>query len=81
MSERTAEQIRTEIAAERLRLDDDLDAFQAELRSFVPYLIAGVVALKAELRSLLPFLVAGLLAFALVVVGLFTGFRELRERR
>jgi hypothetical protein len=44
MSERTAEQIRTEIAAERLRLDDDLDAFQAEVRSFVPYLIAVVAA-------------------------------------
>jgi hypothetical protein len=45
MSERTAEQIRTEIASERRRLDDDLDAFQAEVRSFVPYLIAGVVAI------------------------------------
>jgi hypothetical protein len=44
MSERTAEQIRTEIAGERRRLDDDLDAFQAEVRSFVPYLIGGVVA-------------------------------------
>jgi hypothetical protein len=44
MSERSAEQIRTEIAAERRRLDDDLDAFQAEVRSFVPYLIAAVVA-------------------------------------
>lgn len=45
MSERTAAQIRTEMAEERRRLDDDLDAFQAELRSFVPYLIAAVVAL------------------------------------
>jgi hypothetical protein len=45
MSERTAEQIRTEMAEERRRLDNDLDALQAELRSFVPYLIAGVVGL------------------------------------
>lgn len=45
MSERTAEQIRNEMADERRRLDADLDALQAELRSFVPYVIAGVVAL------------------------------------
>ena len=45
MSERTAEQIRTEMAEERRRLDDDLDDLQAEVRSFVPFLIAGVVAL------------------------------------
>jgi len=45
MSDRTAEQIRTDIAAERQRLDQDLDAFQAEVRSFVPYLIAFVAAL------------------------------------
>jgi hypothetical protein len=44
MSERTAEQIRAEIAYERRRLDDDLDALRAEIRSFVPYLIAGVAA-------------------------------------
>ncbi len=44
MSERTVEGIRSEIADERRRLDDDLDTLQAELRSFVPYLIAGVVA-------------------------------------
>ena len=44
MSERGAEQIRTEIADERRLLDEDLDKLQAELRSLVPYLIAGVVA-------------------------------------
>ena len=44
MSERTAEEIRKEIVDERRRLDNDLDTLQAELRSFVPYLIAGVVA-------------------------------------
>jgi hypothetical protein len=44
MPERTAEQIRAEIAEERRRLDDDLVALRAEVRSFVPYLIAGVAA-------------------------------------
>ena len=43
MSERTAEAIRKELADERRRLDDDLDTLQAELRSFVPYLIAGLL--------------------------------------
>ena len=48
MSEKrgTAE-IREEIAAERQRLDDDLSALQAEIRSLVPVVVAGlaVVAL------------------------------------
>jgi hypothetical protein len=45
MSERTAEEIRAELALERRRLDHDLEAFRAELRTFVPALIAGVFAL------------------------------------
>jgi hypothetical protein len=48
MSEkRGAEQIREEIAAERQRLDSDLTALGAELRSLVPLVVAGlaVVAL------------------------------------
>jgi hypothetical protein len=48
MSEkRGAEEIRAEIAAERQRLDADLSALQAELRSLVPVVVAGlaVVAL------------------------------------
>jgi hypothetical protein len=45
MPDRTAEQIRGELAEQRRRLDDDLDALQAEVRSFVPYVIGGVVAL------------------------------------
>ena len=45
MSERTVEQIRMEMAEERRRLDGDLDELQAEVRSFVPILIAGVIAL------------------------------------
>ena len=44
MPERSAEQIRMELADERRRLDDDLDALQAEVRSLVPYVVAGVVA-------------------------------------
>jgi hypothetical protein len=45
MSERTIEQIRSDLADERRHLEDDIDSLQAELRSFVPYVIAGVVAL------------------------------------
>jgi len=44
MPERSADQIRMELADERRRLDDDLDALQAEVRSLVPYVVAGVVA-------------------------------------
>jgi hypothetical protein len=44
VSERTAEEIRKEIADERLGLHEDVDALKAELRSRVPYLIAGIVA-------------------------------------
>lgn len=45
MSDRTAEQIRIEMAEERRRLDGELEALHAEIRSLVPVLIAGVVAL------------------------------------
>jgi hypothetical protein len=48
MSEtRGTAEIRAEIAAERQRLDADLSALQAELRSLVPLVVAGlaVVAL------------------------------------
>ncbi len=44
MSEtRGVEEIRREIAAERERLDADLYALQAEIRSLVPLVIAGLV--------------------------------------
>jgi hypothetical protein len=47
MSEKLGvEEIRKEIAAERQRLDDDLNALQAELRSLVP-LAAACVAVVA----------------------------------
>ena len=43
MSEqRGAEEIRKEIAAERQRLDADLNALQAELRSLVPLVVVGI---------------------------------------
>ena len=54
MSEkRGAEDVRLEIAAERQRLDADLVALQAELRSLVPLVAAGlaVVALVTFRKS------------------------------
>ena len=44
MSERTVADIRQEIAAERLRLDDNLTALEGELLSGVPFVIGGLVA-------------------------------------
>ena len=43
MAERTVEQIRTEIAAERQRLKDDLTALQSEVRSLGVLVAAGLV--------------------------------------
>ena len=43
MSERTIEEIRTEIGAERQRLDDDLTALQSEIRSLGVLVAAGLV--------------------------------------
>ena len=43
MSERTAEEIRTEIAAERQRLDDDLTALAIRVRSLGLLVAAGLV--------------------------------------
>ena len=54
MSEtRSAEEIRKEIAAERQGLDADLNALQAEIRSLVPLVAAGlaVVALVTFHKS------------------------------
>ena len=45
MAERGPEEIRREIAAERARLDESRDALRAELRSFVPVIAVGLVAL------------------------------------
>ena len=45
MAERGPEEIRREIAVERGRLEDSRDALRAELRSFVPVIAVGLVAL------------------------------------
>jgi hypothetical protein len=43
MSERTPEQIRMEIAAERQALDKDLSNLQSEIRSLAAFVAAGMV--------------------------------------
>lgn len=43
MSDRTVEEIRGEIAAERQRLDEDLTALQSEIRSLGLLVVAGLV--------------------------------------
>ena len=43
MSERTLEEIRTEIDAERQRLNDDLTALRTEIRSLGLVVAAGLV--------------------------------------
>jgi hypothetical protein len=42
MSDRTAEQLRQEIAAERLALQGDVEGLKQELRSSLPFFIAGL---------------------------------------
>lgn len=42
MSERGIEEIRAEIAAERDGLGQDLDALKGELRSLIPFAVAGI---------------------------------------
>ena len=43
MSERTVEDIRTEMVAERQRLDDDLKRLKSDLRSLAVFVVAGLV--------------------------------------
>ena len=43
MSERTPEQIRMEIAAEREALDQDLSNLQSEIRSLAAFVAAGMI--------------------------------------
>jgi hypothetical protein len=43
MSERTPEEIRTAIAAERQALDEDLSKLQSEIRSLAVFVAAGLV--------------------------------------
>ena len=53
MSERTTQVIRGEIAVERQRLEDDLDALHGELRPLVlvPFLVVGVIGVGMLLRG------------------------------
>jgi len=44
MPERAAEQIRQEMALERAQLEESRAALLAELRSFVPVVVLGLVA-------------------------------------
>ena len=43
MSERTVEDIRTEMVAERQRLDDDLNRLKSDLRSLAVFVVAGLI--------------------------------------
>ena len=45
MSERGVEEIRAEIAVERDGLGQDLDALKVELRSLIPFAVAGVAVI------------------------------------
>jgi hypothetical protein len=42
MSERTVEDIRAELAAERRRLDEDLARLKSDLRSFAKFTVVGL---------------------------------------
>ncbi len=43
MSERTIEDIRSDMVAERQRLDEDLMRLKSDLRSLVVFIVAGLV--------------------------------------
>ena len=43
MSERTAEDIRNELAAERQHLDDDLARLKSDVRSLALFMVVGLV--------------------------------------
>ena len=45
MAERSAEEIRQQLAAERLLLADDLSALREDARSLVPVALVGLVAI------------------------------------
>jgi len=45
MAERSPEEIRREIVAERRRLEESREALLAEVRSFVPVVVVALVAL------------------------------------
>jgi hypothetical protein len=51
MPDRTAEEIRFELAAERQRLVDDVAALRREARTAVPVAVAALIGLAVVTRS------------------------------
>jgi hypothetical protein len=51
MPDRSVEEIRREIAAQRQRLGDDLDALNDEVRSVVPVVLIGLIASALVFRD------------------------------
>ena len=51
MPDRAVEEIRREIAAQRERLADDLDALNDELRSVVPVVLIGLITAALVFRD------------------------------
>jgi hypothetical protein len=45
MSERTAAEIRAQIASERASLGDDLNVLRGQVRSLVPFAVAGAIGI------------------------------------
>ena len=51
MPERSAAEIRRDIASERQSLADDLDVLRGQARSLVPLVVAGVIAVVLVSRG------------------------------
>ena len=51
MPDRSVEEIRREIAAQRQRLADDLDALNDEVRSVVPVVLIGLITAALVFRD------------------------------
>ena len=51
MPDRSVEEIRGEIAAQRQRLADDLDALNDEVRSVVPVVLIGLITAALVFRD------------------------------
>ena len=47
MSERTVEDIRSELAAERQHLDDDLARLKSDVRSLALFMVVGLIVVGA----------------------------------
>ncbi len=51
MSDRSVEEIRREIASERQGLDNDLDVLRGQVRTLLPVVVAGVIAVVVFSRG------------------------------